>query len=121
MKENRDVIDSVKLIVVISWSISGMFTLAHLEYKLPTYIISTLAAMVWLVMEGVNYIKLSKENKEYTVSTLVSNTLFISGSILISIGSFFKILHWPYATYFLISGFLLAVIWVFKDIVVSKK
>ncbi len=39
--------------------------------------------------------------------------MFLAGGLLVFVGSFFKIMHWPLSNYMLLTGFILDILAVF--------
>ena len=113
-KRKKAIIDWVKLVFVLLWTINGIIVVEHLPFK---YISSTLTLfffIVWLIIEFTSNRKKVKEN------LLHSEIPFIAGFFII-IGGIFKIMHWPGATIILIIGLLSVVLWVlFRTIKKSK-
>ena len=119
-KANKKTLDWIKLILVVSWSFNGIWTILHLPYKLPFQILAAISGIIWLVMEGLFYFGSSETTEGNRTKKTISNILFALAAVLITIGVLLKILHWPNSTIILISGVLFAVAWLVADPFLSK-
>ncbi len=108
-KQEKKFIDYTKLILVVFWSISGIFAILHLPYKIIFQLITSAAFLIWFFMEGTQYFSVSgtEKNQKQVISSFVWG-LF---ALITIAGIVFKIMHWPYALILLIIGVGIGGIW----------
>ena len=113
-KAPKLLIDYVKLVLVLVWSIRGVFSTLHLPYAFIFNALVLFSFGLWIVLESIDYIQ--PENKEQTTFDTVFNVAFGFGAIFTLVGVTFKIMHWPYASLSLIIGLCLCALLFLKDI-----
>ena len=114
-KATKTSLDIVKLVLVISWSLHGIWTILHLAYITPIRLLAIISGIIWLIAEGFQYFR-TDEPQDFGIKTKISNLIFILASILIILGVTFKIIHFPHATTLLIGGVACAIIWLIGDL-----
>jgi len=120
-KKQKLPIDFVKLFLVLFWALNAIFTLLHWPYAMVFRTIAFVLLMTWLTFEGLNYFDINlKDSSEKNRSKFFSIVLFILAAFFIMIGSAFKMMHWPGTGLFMIFGFIFAVVWVIKDLILTK-
>jgi hypothetical protein len=106
-KQHKKWMDTLKLVLVLSWALHGIFVVHHLPGKLILQVVSVLSMMIWIFMEAPTYLAAGNKN------LIASSALFCFAAAMVFIGVVMKILHWPFAGIALLLGLLLAVIWFF--------
>jgi hypothetical protein len=116
-KRNKRTSDYIKLVFVISWSWSGIFTVSHWPGKLIFQIAAGLSFIALLAIGELEFGwgASAEGNDEKKMNRSISNLLRIAASGLILVGALFKIMHWPGSAIMLIGGCALVVIWFLKD------
>jgi len=107
LKETKERLDYVKLLLVLTWSLHYLITVFHLFY-LPEFVVYIPLILFgwWFIEEGINYFK----NSRFKVGSAgkIMFTTFVLMSIgFIIIGALFKIQHWPYGALIFSLGMLL--------------
>lgn len=130
-KENKELLDHVKIALALLVSANGIFHLEHLLY----FQLATLALFgFWFFHEGFFYLPIKldfwnqQENQENVLDDFSADNkpapynykvdwIYATGIILLILGAGFKLLHWPGADEFIIVGVCLLsmIIW-FKKI-----
>ncbi|MCD6065704.1 MAG: hypothetical protein K0S33_530 [Bacteroidetes bacterium] len=123
-KNTKKPVDHVKLVFVVCWSFNGVFTIMHFPGKLVFQIITLISFLAILFMGGINYFgnKDEEGSDDEKQDRMQNLSRWIKGlaTALILIGAVFKIMHWPYALYFLFAGMTVLVIWFLKDSFTNK-
>jgi len=72
-KQEKKFLDYTKLILVVFWSISGIFIILHLPYKIIFQLITSAAFLIWFFMEGMQYFSGSEtgKNQKQAISRFV--------------------------------------------------
>jgi hypothetical protein len=120
-KKPKFVIDYVKLILLISWALNGIFTILHLPYKIYLSAVASISLIVWLVMEASRYFRKGVKEESKSSSPISSYGVLSVSGILIFIGVLFKIMHWPGAGPLLILGLSTVAIWFVVDLIINKE
>lgn len=114
-KSQKKFIDYVKLVFILFWSVSGIFTILHLPYAIIFHSISSASFIIWFFMEGFSYFTGDENSKNS--SAVILQIAFVT----VVIGVIFKIQHWPYDTILLCIGLGLLIIGGFKDFITDQK
>ncbi|MCF8296312.1 MAG: hypothetical protein K9J13_02105 [Saprospiraceae bacterium] len=119
-KKKKTLLNILKLVLVVSWSINGIFTLLHLPFGYIFGLISSVSFIAWFWLEGFAYFG-NRNSKDSNPMLNISNWIYSISAILILVGAFFRISHWPGGILLLISGLILAFIWFVFEIFDIKK
>ena len=112
----------IKLVLVIFWCLNGIFTIMDFAFSEIFQIISLIAFVFWVVMEGTSYFSvedndINKNNFKY----LLWNAIMILGAIAIVMGGLFSVLNWEYAIYILVLGVISIMAYILRDVFVQKQ
>ena len=121
-KTTKGSIAYIKLILVIFWCLNGIFTIMDFAFSEIFQIISLIAFVFWVVMEGTSYFSvedndINKNNFKY----LLWNAIMILGAIAIVMGGLFSVLNWEYAIYILVLGVISIMAYILRDVFVQKQ
>ncbi|NJB70084.1 hypothetical protein GGR42_000546 [Saonia flava] len=119
-KQTKGSIAYIKLVLVIFWSLNGIFTILHLPYGEVFQIVSLIAFLFWTAMEGTSYF-FNKEAQENNTSYLLWNGIMILGAFSIVLGTLFSFLNWDYAVPLLVFGISSVVVYILRDVFAQKQ
>jgi len=122
-KKEKLSLDYIKVILVLSWVLNGIFSILHIPYNFAFQIIAFLAFLTWFIMEGTHYFIAEDKNNAKTENYLgkvLWNLVIILGTLGVVVGALFKILHWEYALPVLVSGLLCILLYILRDVFVRK-
>ncbi len=103
-KTNKKWLDYAKLLLVVSFSIRGIFVILHLPFKDVLNIVALIAVIGWLALGGY------KDYYGSKTKSLWQNMVGI-GAVVIFVGALFKIMHWPGASIMLVFGLCLVALY----------
>ena len=117
-KENKVFSDFLKVFLITSIIINGIFTFLHLPYKSIFQVISFLTVITWIIWELIQYCISDKSQNQSNEKK--SKVIYLITTTLIITGTFFKIMHWPFASVLLLSGLFICVVIFIKELVDAK-
>ena len=120
-KPQRKFIDTVKLILVISWTINGIVRVLDFQNTLFLQIIVGIAFMTWFVMEGTAYFLDEDKKAKNQKLQVIWNFAIVIGALAIIAGSLLNVLNWPYAIPLLVLGIALIAGYILKDLFMKEK
>ena len=112
-KQDKKLIDHVKLLLAITWSLNGIFITFDLPYKSYFKFVSAALCLAWIVIENIGYFNDSSHSN--TTATFASPYFALAALLTIG-GAMLYIRHWPFALLVTCSGIAVGMIWVFKDL-----
>ena len=108
LNRSKGIINILKIIGVSLWAGFKILILLYPENKGMFKAFSTVGILLWAVL--VLYQYMGFESYQSSRAERVVALVFLSGSTILAIGLFFKILHWPYAGPLLVAGLTTAAI-----------
>lgn len=113
-KEIKGAIAYIKMVLVLFWSLNGIFTILHLPYGEVFQIVSLVAFLFWAAMEGTSYF--SKNGQQQKAQNyLLWNGIMIIGALAIVIGTLFSFFKWDYSIPLLVIGVFAVVLYILRD------
>ncbi len=119
-KSKKGFLEYTKLVMVVFWSLDGIFKILELSFTDSFQLIGGLAFIIWIIMEGTTYLISDKGDSNNLTNRLIWNTIMVLGILEIIIGSLGKILQWEYAVPIIILGTIMVTLYVFKDTLTQK-
>ena len=125
-KKRKRLIDYIKLILIMSWSLDGVFFTLHLPYRNWVEILVGASFLLWVILELINFFRQfnnlgSAKEKLVILKELRPKTIFEIAGLVTFLGAIFKIQHWPYGLVLLIVGLSLVCVGLLKDLFVREK
>jgi len=122
-KVKKKSLDYIKVILVLSWVLNGLFSILHIPYNFMFQVIAFIAFLTWFIIEGTHYFIKDEEterSKEAFQGKIIWNIVMILGTLGIVLGALFKFLNWEYAIPVLVSGCICITLYILRDIFVRK-
>jgi len=114
-KKHKGLLDYVKLILVFTWSLNGIFTINHWPFGIIFNVLSLTTFLTFLLLIILNGYHISrKRSNRLNVNTSIS--LIILAILFLFAGIILKIMHWPLANQILITAFSLKISFILKEI-----
>jgi hypothetical protein len=114
-KQNKLLLDYIKIIFVLSFCVNRIFLVLHLSYREISGYISMTSFVLWLCLEGNDYVFGNKEGDGRLVNFVFSSATM--AVILITVaGIIFKILHIAYADVLLVIGVIGCSLWILREL-----
>lgn len=119
-KTEKGFIDYIKLVLVSFWSLYGVFTILNFPYTLFFLTMTSIAFVLWFVMEGTAYFLDQDRRAKNSLYQILWNCALVLGTLGVISGSLLKILHWDYALHILSLGITLIAAYILKDVFVPE-
>lgn len=119
-KQTKGSIAYIKMVLVLFWSLNGIFTILHLPYGEVFQVVSLIAFLFWAAMEGTSYF-INKEAQKNNSYYLLWNSIMIIGAFSIVMGALFNFLNWNYAAHLLVLGISSVTLYILRDVFVGKQ
>lgn len=114
-KTSRFLLDYVKLIFVFTWSVGGILTLYHLPFSaiFKTISSSSFAICIFILLyQFITGGKIDGQQKQDLIFPIAATTALM--------GVLFKIFHWPYSSFLIAIGLILAFVWFVKSYLIDQ-
>ena len=115
-KSNKQFLDYTKLVLVSFWSLYGVFNVMHFPYTLFFLSMTSLAFLLWFIMEGTAYFLDEDKRSKNSLNHILWNCTLVIGTLGTICGCLLKILHWDYAIHILSLGITLIAAYILKDV-----
>ncbi|PCJ94912.1 MAG: hypothetical protein COA50_11055 [Flavobacteriaceae bacterium] len=119
-KETKGSIAYIKMVLVLFWSLNGIFTILHLPYGEVFQVVSLIAFLFWAAMEGTSYF-VNKESQKNSSGYLLWNSIMIIGAFSIVMGALFNFLNWDYAIHLFVLGVSAVTLYILRDVFAGKQ
>jgi len=119
-KSEKEFLDYNKLVLVTFWSLYGIFTVMHFPYTLFFLTMTSIAFVLWFIMEGTAYFLDEDRRAKNNLYHILWNCVLVIGTLAVISGSLLKILHWDYALHLLSLGITMIAAYVLKDVFVPE-
>jgi lysylphosphatidylglycerol synthetase-like protein (DUF2156 family) len=120
-KPEKKFLDYIKLILVVFWSVNGIFRALDFAYTLFFQIVIAISFLIWIILEGTAYFLDEDRKAKNTRSQVLWNFAMVLGTLAIIAGSLLNILGWQFAIPLMIFGVAIIVAYILKDIFTSNK
>ncbi|MBU2946267.1 hypothetical protein [Zobellia uliginosa] len=121
-KETKVFIDGVKLVMVVSWALNGIFRVLDLPFTLLFQILIAISFITWFIMEGTAYFLDEDRRQKNNMARVLWNLAMVVGALAIIAGSLLNMLNESYAIPLLAVGITIIVAYILKDVfAVDKK
>lgn len=119
-KAEKTFLDYIKLVLVSFWSLYGVFTVLNFPYTLFFLTMTSIAFVLWFVMEGTAYFLDEDRRAKNSLYQILWNCALVLGTFGVISGSLLKILHWDYALHLLSLGITMIAAYILKDVFVPE-
>lgn len=110
-KSQKTVKDYLKLLLILERSLNGYSQLMHFGYSEVANIIASIAFFIWITLEVIDFTYYKK--REYPLPGYWGVPLV--SVVLIGLGVFLKLDHYPYDGFTLIAGYTLLAAWFSRE------
>ncbi len=117
-KSEKTFLDHVKLGLAILWPASVVFQQIHWPYAKVIGLLASAFGLVWITQAGVAEFWTDEQRSS---PSRWSVALFALGLVLVSVGTLFRIQHWPFSTVLLIAGLGCCGAWAVVEFLLPKK
>ena len=117
-KPEKAFLDHVKLGLALLWPASVVFLQMHWPYAKIIGLSASAFGLVWIIRSGIA--EFWTDERRSTPSGW-SVALFALGLVLASVGTVFRIQHWPFASALLIAGLACCGAWAVVEFLLPKK
>lgn len=115
-KTEKKFLDYVKLVLIVFWTINGIFRMLDFPYTLFFQIVTGICFITWFIMEGTAYFMDEDRRSKNSSLQIWWNIAMVLGTLSIIIGGLMKILHWEFANVLLVAGILIVGLYILKDL-----
>ena len=120
-KKEKQFLDYIKLILVVFWSVNGIFRVLDFAYSLFFQIVIAISFLIWIVLEGTAYFLDEDRKVKNTRSQVLWNFAMVIGTLAIITGSLLNILGWTFAVPLMVFGVAIIVAYILKDILIPNR
>ncbi len=115
-KETKLFIDIVKMVMVTSWALNGLFRVVDLPFTLLFQILIAISFITWFIMEGTAYFLDEDRRQKNSMARVLWNLAMVVGALSIIAGSLLNMLNESYAIPLLAVGITIIVAYILKDV-----
>lgn len=119
-KPDRQFLDYIKLILVVFWSVNGIFRALDFAYTSFFQVVIAISFIIWIVLEGTAYFLDEDRKVKNSRSQVLWNFAMVIGTLAIITGSLLNILGWSFAIPLIVFGGAIIVAYILKDVFVDK-
>ncbi len=120
-KTEKQFLDYVKLILIVFWTINGIFRMLDFPYTLFFQIVTAASFIIWFIMEGTAYFMDEDRRSKNSALQIWWNIAMVLGTLSIITGGLMKILHWEFANVLLVLGIVIVALYILKDLFTVSK
>ncbi|MBU3025713.1 hypothetical protein [Zobellia galactanivorans] len=120
-KHTKEFIDYVKLVMVVSWTLNGIFRVLDLPFTLLFQILIAISFITWFIMEGTAYFLDEDRRAKNSMARVIWNFAMVIGALAIIVGSLLNILNETYAIPLMAVGIAIIVAYILKDVFAAGK
>ncbi|TMM57117.1 hypothetical protein FEE95_11540 [Maribacter algarum] len=120
VKSEKHFLDYIKLVLVSFWSLYGVFTVLKFPYTLFFLTMTSIAFVLWFIMEGTAYFLDEDRRAQNTLYHILWNCALVLGTLSVISGSLLKILNWDYSLHLLSLGITMIAAYILKDVFVPE-
>jgi hypothetical protein len=120
-KNEKRFVDYVKLVLVIFWTVNGIFRIMDFPYTLVFQIVIAVSFLTWFFLEGTAYFLDEDRRARNSISQIIWNCAMVAGTLAIIAGSLLNILQWRFAIPLLIAGIVMVAVYILKDAFSNSK
>jgi hypothetical protein len=114
-KGHKILLDYIKISFVLSFCANRIFAVLHLSYREITGYVSLISFVLWLCLEGNDYV-FGKKGAGAKPINIASSSATIAAILIIVAGIIFKIMHIEYADVLLVIGIIGCSLWILKEV-----
>lgn len=118
-KSPKRFLDHVKLTLALSWPISTAFNLFHLPNAWLPWLLSSMSFLIWLGMEGVG--SFWTDDARAGSPSRLSIVIYALSFALVIGGTLFRIQHWPYGNFMIVTGLGFVALWFAVEFLFRKR
>ena len=120
-KPGKQFLDYVKIILVVFWSLNGIFRVLDFAYTLFFQVIIAVSFLLWVILEGTAYFLDEDRKAKNSRSQMWWNITMVVGTLAIIAGSLLNLLGWPFAIPLMVVGVVGIVAFILKDVIVPAR
>lgn len=115
-KQEKRFVDYVKLVLVVFWTVNGIFRILDFSYTLIFQVIIAVSFLTWFFLEGTAYFLDEDRRARNSINQIIWNCAMVAGTLAIIGGSLLNILQWRFAIPLLVAGVLVVAAYILKDV-----
>ena len=119
-KRDKRFVDYVKLVLVIFWTVNGIFRIMEFPYTIVFQVVIAVSFLTWFFLEGTAYFLDEDRRTKNSSYQILWNFALVFGTLGIISGSLLRILHWEYSIHLLSLGITVVAAYILKDVFVPE-
>lgn len=120
-KNEKRFVDYVKLVLVVFWTVNGIFRIMEFPYTIVFQIVIAVSFLTWFFLEGTAYFLDEDRRARNSTTQIIWNCAMVAGTLAIIAGSLLNILQWRFAIPLLVLGILIVAAYILKDAFSTSK
>ena len=120
-KTKKMFLDYIKLILIVFWSVNGIFRALDFAYTLFFQVVIAISFLTWIIFEGTAYFLDEDRKTKNPRSQALWNFAMVLGTLAIIAGSLLNILDWQFAIPLMVLGVVIIAAFILKDLFTSSR
>jgi len=120
-KKEKRFVDYVKLILVVFWTVNGVFRIMEFPYTVVFQIVIAVSFLTWFFLEGTAYFLDEDRRARNSMTQIIWNCAMVAGTLAIIAGSLLNVLQWRFAIPLLVTGIAIVAAYILKDAFSNSK